>query len=232
MPSTGIPFLNFNGVNVISGTTLTPTSYQVGIQLNSGYTALHYMFVGSENGVMPTFTASSTTSNVVTLTGYYQQLFTFNTTNAKVLISGLNSKDSNFLIADTNGTPLYSWIEAYNTTSLTVWSKVPNGTTSVNFEVFPEFDNLLSATGYMGEAPQLSATYNQFNNWGHVGLGGIFFNNSTSELIYNSYLAGDLTVNNGIHIAYTYTPIAIMDATINLNINPHTEGFISAWNAT
>ena len=110
-------------------------------------------------------------------TGYYQQLFIL--TNP-ILLNSLNANRSNFYIASSNNTFFYTWIEAYNFTSLTIWSKIPNGTTSVNFEVFPKIENLLSASGYLGEAPQLSTTYEEYNNFNEVAFNGqITVNNTT-----------------------------------------------------
>ena len=138
-------------------------------------------------------------------TGYYQQLFIF--TNP-ILLNSLNTNRSNFYLTLSNHTILYSWIEAYNTTSLSVWSKVPNGTTSVNFEVFPEFDNLLSATGYLGEAPQLSSTYAEYDNGKMVfPFYDNFAGTSLNTSIWNKYGSdnsvsslNNILVNNGLSL--------------------------------
>ena len=139
-------------------------------------------------------------------TGYYQQLFIF--TNP-ILLNSLNANRSNFYIASSNNTLLYTWIEAYNTTSLTVWSKVPNGTTSVNFEVFPQFDNLLSATGYIGEAPNLSIVYGAYFNAKLVfPFASDFLNNSTVKAEFEGnqnagsfYLNATNYANNGLFLS-------------------------------
>ena len=167
------------------GSDLTPTAYS------------NKVVVLQSTGVTDSYPVAI--SGAPSGSGYYQQLFTFNDTNAKSLISGLNSKDSNFLIADTNGTPLYSWIEAYNSTSMSVWSKVPNGTTSVNFEVFPEFDNLFSANGYVGLAPQLSPTYAEYDNGKMVFP---FYEDFKSGILKNftTNYAQYLTFNDGLKI--------------------------------
>jgi hypothetical protein len=91
-------------------------------------------------------------SNSPSGTGYYQQLITINNYTKY----GINTAVSNFEIASNNGTLLYTWIQSYNSTTLTIWVKMPYGTTSVNLQVFPQFENLLSATGYVGEASQLN----------------------------------------------------------------------------
>ena len=129
-------------------------------------------------------------------TGYYQQLFIL--TNP-ILLNSLNANRSNFYIASSNNTFFYTWIEAYNTTSLTIWSKIPNGTTSVNFEVFPEFENLLSANGYLGEAPQLSSVYAEYDNGKTVFP---FYEDFKSGILKNftTNYAQYLTFNDGLKI--------------------------------
>ena len=162
--------------------------------------------------------------NSPTGTGYYQQLFIF--TNP-ILLNSLNANRSNFYIASSNNTLLYTWIEAYNTTSLTVWSKVPNGTTSVNFEVFPEFDNLLSATGYLGEAPTLSTTYGQYWNANKVFPYAIDFSNLSGWSIASgtpkTTSQGLNLTNSSIYSNNTYDP-EVSTANYYLSIPHRTSG--------
>jgi hypothetical protein len=202
----GNTFITENGTLMGSVTaSINVSSQSIGIQLNNGVMLWYYVAVADvPNSIMPTFTTSSTPSSTVQLSGFYQQLFTFNTSNSKFL-PDLNAQDSNFLISATNGSPLYSWIEAYNSTSLTVWSKVPNGTTSVNFQVYPQFDNLFSPIGYLGEAPQLSATYAEYDNGKNVFEFYSNFAGTTLSSQWTSSLGagGSITVNNGITISET-----------------------------
>ena len=100
--------------------------------------------------------------------GYYQQLFNFN--NTSYFINNLNQNASNFYISYENGTLIYSWIQNWNftTKNLSVWSKLQNGTTSVNFEVFPKIENLFSSTGYLGEFSEIKTgndNYRKVFNW-------------------------------------------------------------------
>jgi len=98
-----------------------------------------------------TFTGSNTVTNVYPITisgspsgtGTYQQEMTI--TNPSTY--GINDTGDNFQITYTNSTPAYSWIQSINSTSLVVWSKLYNGTSTVDLQVFPSFVNLLSATG-------------------------------------------------------------------------------------
>ena len=109
--------------------------------------------------------------------GYYQQLFTFTSSNAPGIISGLNAEASNFLITSSSGSPYYSWIQDFTPgQSLNVWSKIPNGTTSVNFQIYPQFESFLSATGYLGygreyfNANHVFPYANSFTNLSGVGV--------------------------------------------------------------
>ena len=82
-------------------------------------------------------------------TGDYQQLFTI--TNATIL-GELNTARSNFLIVNSqNQSPYFSWIQSYNSSALVVWSKLPNGITTVDLQVYPQFESFLSSMGYLGE---------------------------------------------------------------------------------
>ena len=117
--------------------------------------------------------------------GYYQQLFNFNSTS--YFINNLNQNASNFYISYENGTLIYSWIQNWNftTKNLTIWSKLQNGTKVIMIEIFNQNTNLLSATGYLGEAPQLSATWGEYNNYADVGL--IYIPATTETMLLNGY---------------------------------------------
>ena len=105
--------------------------------------------------------------------GYYQQLFTLDPATY-----GINYAGSNFYVTAENGTPYYSWVQSANTTSIQFWTKLPNGTTSAILEVFPSFENLFSANGYLGygreyfNAPLVFPYATDFSNLSGVGLTG------------------------------------------------------------
>ena len=75
---TGYPFTNFINQNVVSTQKITPITTKAFIQLNSGYSKFHYMFVATENGAMPTYTIG---------TGYYFLNITSIYTNTNTSIS-------------------------------------------------------------------------------------------------------------------------------------------------
>ena len=93
-----------------------------------------------------------TITNPPSGTGYYQQLFTIGSASKPFSKYGINSKVSNFEFQTTTGTKLYAWIQSYNSTSIQVWVKMPNGTTQIYLEVYSKSENLLSSNGYLGEA--------------------------------------------------------------------------------
>lgn len=97
---------------------------------------------------------SSYTLNIAgapTGTGFYQQLFTIGNSTDPISHYGINSQGSNFLISASNGSNYYTWIQSINTTAITFWSKLPYNISSVQMNVYPEFENLFSATGYLGK---------------------------------------------------------------------------------
>ncbi|MEM3846463.1 MAG: hypothetical protein QXU98_12275, partial [Candidatus Parvarchaeota archaeon] len=116
------------------------------------------------------YTYPITINNPPSGSGYYQQLFTFSNPSQY----GINSAGSNVMFSLTNGTNLYAWIQSINLTSMNVWVKVPYGTTQIDMNVYPQFENLFSSTGYLGEAPQLSSTYGEYFN------APLVFGNATS----------------------------------------------------
>ena len=111
-------------------------------------------------GVNSVYTYPITINSPPSGTGYYQQLLTINNPSQY----GINTAGSNIQFTASNGTLLYAWIQSINSTSMQVWVKNFNGSSQINMKVFPEFENLFSATGYLGEAPQLSPTYGQYFN--------------------------------------------------------------------
>ena len=59
-------------------------------------------------------------------------------------------------------------------------------------QVLPEFENLFSVTGYLGEAPQLSSTYAEYDNGYYVFVKGIpqgFYQNFAGTSLNTSAFA-------------------------------------------
>jgi hypothetical protein len=129
------------------GSNLTPTEYSNKVTVLQSANATHSYPI----------TISSPPSG----TGDYQQLITLSpsTTGHVPSYYGINSQASNFQIALPNGTLLYTWIQNFNSTSLTMWVKMPYGTSQVELQVLPSFENVLSATGYVGKSNSTSSNY-------------------------------------------------------------------------
>lgn len=144
--------------------------------------------------------------------GYYQQLFNFNSTS--YFIYNLNQNASNFYISYENGTLIYSWIQNWNftTKNLTIWSKLQNGTKVIMIEIFNQNTNLLSANGHIGEAPQLSPTYAEWDNGFRVFSSGndplysgnLYWNFTSSAQSYYP-IVKNVTVGKGLLLAGNIT---------------------------
>ena len=142
--------------------------------------------------------------NSPTGNGYYQQLITLKNYS----IYNINSNGSNFYVAYENNTLIYTWVQSINKTVISFWSKILNGTSIIKIDVYNNKTNLFSSGGHIGEAPQLSSTYAEYDN------GKIVFDNQNDPLysgsLYwnflnssNSYYGGsttNVTVNDGYHV--------------------------------
>jgi len=137
--------------------------------------------------------------------------------NANVF-SEINSNGSNVYFTTTaGGTPnIYSWYEGQENFSGTLcdvwWINLPNGI-SANAQV-TIFINVGSTSAnyyaqyypYIGEAPQLSSTYGQYDNGNYVFL---FYDNfagttlNTNKWNYGYDSGGSIIVHNGLTINYT-----------------------------
>ena len=92
----------------------------------------------------PTYSATFTLSNVPSGSGFYQQLLTISNPSSY----GINTAGSNIQFVAGNGTLLYAWIQSINSTSMLVWIKNYNGSSIIDMQVFPSFENLFSASQY------------------------------------------------------------------------------------
>ena len=118
-------------------------------------------------------------NDVPTGNGTYQQLITINNPSDY----NINSKGSNIQFTSSNGTLLYAWLQNINSTTMQVWIKNYNSSSTIIMQVFPSFENLFNANGYLGEAPQLSTTYAQYDNGISVfGEGKYYDFTSSSQL--------------------------------------------------
>ena len=136
-------------------------------------------------------------------TGMYQQLITIKDPKNY----GINANGSNIGFYDgSNNTHLYAWIQSINNTSMQVWVKNYNGSSVIDMQILPSFDNVFSANGYLGEAPQLSPVYAEYDNG--VNVFPIYFNGDTSTSKFS-------TANGSLDLTQT-TSIFSNGATINV----------------
>ena len=113
----------------------------------------------------------------------FQQMIQINEGNYANYIT-YNGNIANFEFYTQSGQILPAWIESNNSGTLTVWVNLPNGIpASSSLTIYLGFasktTNLLSSSGTsgIGEAPQLSSTYAQYDDGANVF--DIYFNGDT-----------------------------------------------------
>ena len=87
-----------------------------------------------------------------------QQLLTINDPSKY----GINTAGSNIQFSASNGTLLYAWIQSINSSAIQVWVKNYNGSSTINMEVLPSFENLFSSNGYLGSGREYFNAYKIF----------------------------------------------------------------------
>ncbi len=131
--------------------------------------------------------------------------------NNATLFNEINSNGSNVYFVNSSGNILYSWYEGQfinGSTYCDVWwinlsNGIPaNSNVTIYMYIGPTSANYYSQYyPYVGEAPQLSSTYGQYDNGNYVFL---FYDNfagtslNTSKWNYGYNSGGSITVNNGI----------------------------------
>ena len=130
--------------------------------------------------------------------GMYQQLITINNYSKY----GINGDGSNIAFYDgSNLTHLYAWIQFINITTIQIWVKNFNGSSIINMQVLYSFENLFSSSGYLGEAPQLSSIYAEYDNGRYVFPYYWDFAGTSLPSGINSITSdGSITVNDGVTI--------------------------------
>jgi len=168
-------------------------------------------FVGLANATTPTipsgiqyYVAVNITNSQTTATpSPFQQMITVNALNYTAYMT-YNSNFANFEYFYANGTIIPAWIESNSSGKLITWAKLtPSIAASGKLTIYLGFasktTNLLSSSGTsgIGEAPQLSSTYAQyddgasvFNNyWNFAGTSlpsGLSYVNSGSTITINN----------------------------------------------
>jgi len=167
------------------------------------------------NGVMPSVSIYAPNTNlysIITITNSqssatpapFQQMIYIPSSIASSL--GIANNAQNVMFLSSNGSPFYSWFEGNNGTDYIWWIKLPNGipassSIQIQMNVTPGANDYVTYYPYVGEAPQLSPTYGQYDNGQYVF--NIYDNFAGTTLSSNWINNGmSVTVNNGV----TLTP--------------------------
>lgn len=134
-------------------------------------------------------------NNPTSGTGDYQQMLTLPTSSY-----GISSTGGNQLFTYFNGTPVYAWIQSINSTSENVWLKLPYGTITLNLTVYADTVNNFNSTGYLGEAPQLSPHFAEYDNGKYVFNN--YWNFAGTSLPSGIVSSGNVTQDNGIYVGF------------------------------
>ena len=164
-----------------------------------------------------------TLSNVPSGNGTYQQLLTISNPSQY----GINSAGSNIQFVAGNGTLLYAWIQSINSTAMQVWVKNFKGSSTIDMQVLPSFENLFSLNGNLGIStiPSENNVQKVFpNSWNFVenqtvsGLNtsaiGYSFSSSGLTISQSSYGDGVALITNA---SYSNQSIAISGFTVSGN---------------
>ncbi|MEM3661925.1 MAG: hypothetical protein QXG73_03800, partial [Candidatus Micrarchaeaceae archaeon] len=115
-----------------------------------------------------------------------------------------NKNFANFEYFYSNGTIIPSWIESNSSGKIITWVKIKNTTTSFYLGFASKTTNLLSSSGTtgIGEAPQLSSTYAQYDDGASVFNNYWNFAGTTLPSGFTTAIGStsSITQNNGITI--------------------------------
>jgi len=115
-----------------------------------------------------------------------------------------NNNFANFEFLYPNGTVIPAWIESNQSRLLTIWLKLVNGipakSSTTIYLYFNGSNNLLSSSGTtgIGEAPQLSPTYAQYDDGASVF--SAFYQNFAGTSCPSGWTCSGVAINNGLSI--------------------------------
>ena len=148
-----------------------------------------------------------TNSQTTATSAPFQQMMTVNALNYTSYIT-FNGVSANFEYFYANGTIIPSWIESNVSNSITTWAKTIAIPASSHIQIYLGFasktTNLLSSSGTsgIGEAPQLSSTYAQYDDGASVFTNYWNFAGTSLPTGLSTTGVGDtVTVSNGITIS-------------------------------
>ncbi len=150
-----------------------------------------------------------------------------------------NNTSANFEFYYSNGTVIPAWIESVSGTTITVWLKLYSIPASTTITIYLGFasksTNLLSSSGTtgIGEAPQLSKTYAQYDD------GASVFNNywnfagttlPSGWRVVSGTAGTDYKINNGLQLLTTTARLQGTNLTQNFILEGYFQFISNAYN--
>ena len=142
---------------------------------DSNYTALNIDPVTTPTDIVSYVPINLTNSQTTATPAQFQQIIAINSLNYTSYIT-YNSNFANFEYFYANGTVIPAWIESNDSNTITTWVKTISIPASSKLTIYlgfaSETTNLLSGSGTsgIGEAPQLSSTYAEYDDGASVFL--------------------------------------------------------------
>jgi len=183
--------INSNDINITKNYKI-PVTHQVEMIIetsgNQNYTSLIEDPVAAPTGIQAYVPITISYNGLATYPNPFQQIITVNALNYTSYIA-FSGNIANFEYFYANGTIIPAWIESNSSNIITTWVKLSNtilpntGSSSATNTIYLGFasksTNLLSNSGTsgIGEAPQLSSTYGQYDDGASVF--NIYFNGNT-----------------------------------------------------
>ena len=132
----------------------------------------------------------------------FQQMITINALNYTNYLS-YNGNTANFELTYSNDTVIPSWIESNDSNTITLWAKVSNtifstGSNTIYLDFVSKSINLLlnSGTSGIGEAPQLSPSYAEYDDGASVfNFYDNFVGTTLNTSKWNNYASSGVTGN-------------------------------------
>jgi len=189
--------INSKNINITKNYKI-PVTQQVEMVIktsgNSNYTSLIEDPVTAPTNIQAYIPITLSYNGLATYPNPFQQIITVNALNYTSYIA-YNNNFANFEYFYANGTIIPAWIESNSSNIITTWVKLSNtifpntGSSSATNTIYLGFasktTNLLSSSGTtgIGEAPQLSSTYAQYDDGASVF--SLYFNGNTPLSDFN-----------------------------------------------
>ena len=204
--------INSKDVNITKNYKI-PVTQQVEMTIktsgNQNYTSLIEDPITAPTGIQYYVAVNITNNQTTAIISPFQQMINITESSFGNYIV-YNNNFANFEYFYANGTMIPAWIESNSSGKLITWAKLtpiilPNGKLTIYLGFANKTTNLLSSSGTtgIGEAPQLSSTYAQYDDGASVfnnywNFAGTSLPNGFTSVV-GKY--GSVTVNNGLNIS-------------------------------